>query len=288
VVEIVNIWWQNFTILGVFFIGICSILAGYIGHSPTTLLNIDYRNNLLSNITYELESEEFKGHANYGQRGVFSRDRKLTIRNLVVIIVKSQSAIQRELDSFAKEMSGSSFNIREVTKSAFTQARAKLNPWAFKRLNDVAVKSFYSEANFLGWNGIRVLAVDGTRMMLPNHPSITEEFGLPTPGPGQEVVRPLAMGSLLYDVLNQITIDAEMAPYSWSEQDLLLVHLEKVEPGDLLLLDRGYPSHWLFFLLMAKQIHFCIRVPEKWSTIVKDFSQSELQEQIVQFTLNVV
>ena len=42
-------------------------------------------------------------------------------------------------DRFVKEISDDDFNIRAVTKSAFTQARAKLNPLAFKRWNEITV-----------------------------------------------------------------------------------------------------------------------------------------------------
>jgi hypothetical protein len=37
-----------------------------------------------------------------------------------------KSSLRRELDSFYKEVTGGDFNIREVTKGAFIQARAKL------------------------------------------------------------------------------------------------------------------------------------------------------------------
>src|SRR5690554_6601195 len=99
---------------------------------------------------------------------------------------------------------------------------------------------------------MRLLAVDGTRLALPNHPSVAEEFGVHQFGPKADSPRSLAMGSLLYDVLNHITIDSQMAPYAASERDLLLQHLGHVKPGALSLLDRGYPSFWLLFLLRAK------------------------------------
>ena len=55
------------------------------------------------------------------------------------------------------------------------------------------------------------------------------------------------MGSMLYDVLNQITIDAQIAPYHSSERDLLAQHLEKVLKGDLLLLDRDIHVFGYYF-----------------------------------------
>ena len=54
------------------------------------------------------------------------------------MIMKFKTSIQRELDRFVKEISDDDFNIRAVTKTAFTQARAKLNPLAFKRWNEMA------------------------------------------------------------------------------------------------------------------------------------------------------
>lgn len=196
-----------------------------------------------------------------------------------------KAALQRDLDRFYKELSNSDFNIREVTSGAFTQARAKLNPWAFQRLNEVAVNTFYEEADYYVWDKFRVLAVDGTRLMLPNHPTIIEEFGEYGFGPKADSKRSMAIGSMLYDVLNYLTIDAQLAPYSGSERDLLLRHLEKVERGDLLLLDRGYPCFWLLFLLKAKGIEFCVRLKDNWWLSVKDFVESPEMERIVSFEL---
>ena len=261
------------------------IFIGYIGGNPSTNPKTDYREVLSENIIYEIENQEFRGHSKDGPCGVFSRDRKLTFKNLLVMIINFKSSIQRELDSFFKALSKSDFKIREVTKGAFTQARAKLNPWAFKRLNEVAVNSFYQGTEFYGWYGMRTLAVDGTHLVLPNHPSVVKDFGQQVLGPKATVKRSFALASILYDVLNHISIDDEIAPYSSSELHLLTKHLDKVEKGDLLLLDKGYPCFWLLFLLKAKGIEFCVRLKDNWWLKVKDFTQSDEIEQIVTFNL---
>jgi len=201
------------------------------------------------------------------------------------LIINFKSSIQRELDSFFKAISRSDFKIREVTKGAFTQARAKLNPWAFQRLNEVAVNTFYDGAEYYVWHDMRVTATDGTRLVLPNHPSVIAEFGQQQFGPKADSPRSLAMASMLYDVLNQVTIDAQIAPYASSERDLLMQHIDKLKSGDLLLLDRGYPCFWLLFLLKAKGIEFCVRLKDDWWLKVKDFTESDEKERIVTFTL---
>jgi len=260
-------------------------LVGYKGVTSIINKTEDYRENLSNNLVYELENEEFKGHSKNGPKGVFSRDRKLTFKNLIVIIIIFKSSIQRELDRFFKIVNKSDFNIREVTKGALSQARAKLNPWAFKRLNEVACNTFYAEADYYTWYGFRVLAVDGTRLVLPNHPSVIEEFGQHNFGPKADSPRSLALASMLYDVLNQITIDSEIAPYASSERDLLMKHLDKTKVGDLLLLDRGYPFIWLLFLLKARGVEFCVRMKDDWWLKVKDFTESNEKERIVTFSL---
>jgi hypothetical protein len=260
-------------------------LQGYIGLTLIIDKIEDYREIITKHIIYELENEEFRSRSKNGKKGVFTRDRKLTFSKIIVIIMLFKSSIQRELDRFVKTVTRSDFNIREATKGAFTQARAKLNPWAFQRLNEVTSKTFYQEAEYYTYHGMRVLAIDGTRLVLPNHPSIKEEFGEHHFGPNADSPRSLALGSMLYDVMNQITIDAQLAPYSSSEKDLLMEHLGKIEKGDLLMLDRGYPCFWLLFLLIAKGIEFCVRLKDDWWLAVKDFVASGEKERIVQFTL---
>lgn len=204
---------------------------------------------------------------------------------MVLVLLGFRSSIQRELNRFYSAIADSDFNIREVTKGALTQARAKLDPWAFKRLNEVAVETFYDQAGYYTWNGMRTLSVDGTRLVLPNHPTVVAEFGQHGFGPHADSRRSLALGSVLYDVFNHLTIDAQIDRYASSERDLLAKHLEFVKQGDLLLLDRGYPCFWLLFLLQAKKIEFCVRLKNNWWKEANEFLESGRDEKIVEFRL---
>ena len=194
-------------------------------------------------------------------------------------------ALQRDLDRFYKSINNSEFSIREVTKGALSQARAKLNPWAFIRLNDVAVSTFYKEAAHYRWHGKRLLAVDGSRLTLPKHQTIIKEFDTYGFRPKADSHRSMALSSMLYDTLNHLTIDAQIAPLSVSERDLLLDHLDKVASEDMLLLDRGYPCFWLLFLLHAKGIDFCVRLKSDWWLEVKQFLEEETNDKQVTFRL---
>ncbi len=132
---------------------------------------------------------------------------------------------------------------------------------------------------------MRTLAVDGSRLVLQNHPDIVKEFDQHQFGPNADSPRSLAMCSMLYDVFNHITIDSKLEAWSSSERDLLVSHLDKVEAGDLLLLDRGYPCFWLLFLLKARGIEFCVRLKDDWWLEVINFRESDEKERIVSFSL---
>jgi len=132
---------------------------------------------------------------------------------------------------------------------------------------------------------LRLLAIDGSRLMLPKHETVREEFGEHSFGPGADSARSMAMVSLLYDPVNLITLDAQMAPYASSERDLLYSHLEYVSRGDVLLADRGYASFGLFFLLQARGIDFCIRIKDDWWLEARKLKASGQAEAIVSFAL---
>jgi hypothetical protein len=196
-----------------------------------------------------------------------------------------KSSLQRDLDRFYAKVNDSDFSIREVTKGALSRARKKVDPWAFQRLNELSVDFFYREVDYYVWGGHRLLSVDGSRLVLPNHSSVKEEFGEHSFGPKADSNRSLATCSMLYDVFNHVTIDASLASYTTGEQSLLLGHLEKTSAGDLLLLDRGYPSIFLFFLMKARGLEFCVRMKEDWWVKIKNFTESDLLDGEVVFTL---
>ena len=206
--------------------------------------------------------------------------------------MSSQRSVQRGLDEFYQKINSEDYSIREVTKGAFSMARNKLNEWGFQRLNTVCVDFFYERASYHKWHGFRLLAVDGSRLHLPNHSTIREEFGEIKTGRNGDTPCSMATCSMLYDVLNQVTLDAQIGPYKNSskkkagESALLEGHLPKMKPGDLVLFDRGYPSKELFFKLITQGVDFCMRMKGSWWKEVRAFRESSLEEALVEFSLD--
>lgn len=197
------------------------------------------------------------------------------------------SAIQRELNQFFKTLQGEDYALQAVSKGALTQARAKLKWEAFHELNQAGVNAFYQGAAYLQWKGHRLLAVDGSSLNLPSHNSVQKEFGVLSVGCQNSVERSLGRVSLCYDVLNLLTLDARLEGFSTAEQELLEEHLSTVGflSGDVLLLDRGYPSLALMYRLRQRKLHFCIRMRAGWWTAVRQFLLEEAQSKEVVFRL---
>lgn len=192
-------------------------------------------------------------------------------------------SLQRELNSFYQRLQKKDFLTQYVTKGAFSQARAKLKPEAFVELNQIGTNNFYRNAPWLNWRGFRLLAADGSTAVLPAYASVEQEFGLTGFGMYADSNRSIARVSILYDVLNFITIDGQIASYDTSERSLLQEHLKRIRPGnDLLILDRGYPSYGLMFQLQALGIHYCIRLREDWWLEVrKMLEEGKTQKEVV-------
>jgi hypothetical protein len=197
-----------------------------------------------------------------------------------------KTGLQREMDSFFRETKNEEFNIRRITKGGFSKSRRNLAPEAFLELNDLVWRRFYQQVDYLGYHGHKLLAVDGTFLNLPNHESIREEFGVRGMGRGtkKDVPKSMCLLSMLYDPVNYLTLDVQTGPTDGSEMDLLMKHLPKIGKGDILMLDRGYPSRALFAALQTKGIHFVVRMVMNWLPVRK-FMQSQKQD--IEVTLEV-
>lgn len=264
------------------------ILQGYGGifslKSPSKCEN--FRETVIYDVTKTIEDEKFKqiSRSEDGGNG-FSRNRKITFIHLIVLLTQGLSrSLQRELNSFYQKLQRSDYSLQYVTKGAFSRARAKLNPWAFKELNRVCNQSFYNNAPFKTWRGLRLLAIDGSTAVLPNHQSIKEKFGVANFGPYANSPRSVARLSMLYDLLNLTTLDGQMASYQTSERELAGRHLEEFNPlpSDLLLFDRGYPSLPLMYKLQAKGLNYCIRMNgDWWLEVRKMLADGEMDKEVI-------
>lgn len=124
-----------------------------------------------------------------------------------------------------------------------------------------------------------MLAVDGSKAKLPNHPAVREAYGGPVDSPV-----PMGRFSRLFDVLNQVVLAADLVPYNEAERDIAAPYLYQAAADDLLLYDRGYAAFWLFAMHQELERNFCARLKIGFSNEVKAFVASGRRSQVVRIS----
>ena len=210
----------------------------------------------------------------------FTRKRKLTFPKIILFMLNSiKKSLQKELTEFFLNFS----NEKNITNSAYSQSRMKLNHTAFIELNDGIVKEFYTDNIFDLWNGFRLLAIDGSRLQLPLSLELIEDFGF---AENQGAIPiPMAQASYCYDLLNNMIINSEIDRYETSEYNLALKHLQKCQfEKDLLIYDRYYDRMWFMFYHILKQKDFIIRMARNSITEVQNFFSSKDESKLIEIT----
>ena len=157
----------------------------------------------------------------------------------------------------------------------------KINPDAFAELNNDCIDHFYRDYHVKKWNGFRLIAIDGSEIMLPKRQEAIGKFGQYTTNFMKKTVV-LARVSKAYDVLNKLSIDAKLVNRKIGEHTLANQHLEYFGNGDLFLLDRGYPSFDLFRNILATGSHFCARLTVPNWSVAKKLVESGQKEIITE------
>lgn len=150
--------------------------------------------------------------------------------------------------------------VEPPTKSAFGKARKKIPFALLSNLFDNALDQANGLAAKTGsalWNGLRLLAIDGTKKNLPSSEELREAFGIP-----HEAHYPQRLLCAMFDVLAKIPINMMWGAYASSERTMAMELIAEIGPGDLLLLDRGYPSFELFEKILALGADFLVRLPQ--------------------------
>ena len=146
-----------------------------------------------------------------------------------------------------------------VSAPAICQARQRLDPEVFRDLLYALADGVPQGCGARGepkWRGRRVYAIDGQKVNLRRSDDLHRHFGTP-----DNAHCPQALYSVLVDVCARMPVDFELSAYRSSEREHLSRMLDSLQPNDLLILDRGYPSHEVIQDLCEREIDFLIRLP---------------------------
>ena len=154
------------------------------------------------------------------------------------------------------------------TGEAFSKARNKIRWQAFEELFHDSVDWRCDSEERTTWHNYRVSAIDGTKLSLPIDRN--KELLLKYGGMGANSASPTAQGSILYDIYNDVIIDARLEPLETSERELASQHIEQLTKQkdfgkELIIFDRGYPSYDLMKEITNKGITFVMRVKRNFN-----------------------
>lgn len=229
-------------------------------------------------------SDGFKEEHRQSERD-FTRNRVLTFVGLVVSQINLMSkSLSVEVSRFVERFIGAGC---DYSKQAYSKCRSKLKAEAFTALNRRLVGRFYADGDYSKWQGYLTLAVDGSTLQLPESAALIGKFGL-AENKGKSM--PMGRSSLLYDVENELVVDALLQHYRASEQSMALGHLCRLEELSLaapclLLFDRGYPSLWLMACLQSKGLWFVMRCNAGFLAEVSEFARQADEDALLELDL---
>lgn len=189
----------------------------------------------------------------------FTRNRKLSfVRLLLSLLRKSAKSLQNVLNELHWLA-----DWPLLSASAFSQARAQLKHTAYIELNRELLLPFVWANEPQRYQGFRLLAGDSTCLRLPLHPSVREQFGVIATYNGRDATVSGEYGAgqafVLYDLLNQVVLDAQLTRAHSYEVKLAEQALVHSDAHDLLIFDRGFAAYEFLAVLQQRQRQFVIR-----------------------------
>lgn len=148
-------------------------------------------------------------------------------------------------------------------KSALTQARQRLGvkPLAalFRALAHPLARAGQAWAFY---KGMRLMALDGTKMEVPDTPENEAFFGRHKTKRGK-TAWPMAKVVALIEIGTRIIVDAFVGPYKTAEQPAAVRLMRSLKAGMLLLWDRAFVGYPLWRQVMATGCHLLGRLNSK-------------------------
>ena len=203
----------------------------------------------------------------------FTRNRKMPFNRLVLFMLNMvKNSTQTCLDRFFDLIGLEDVH---MTQQSFSEARQKIRWEAFQYLFKSIVDEIYTDYTST-WHGYRVMAIDGSKMQLPDDKALRNHFG--TTGKGHTATT--AQASALYDVYNKYLIDVRLEPMRTNELELAKQHIHALSEmssfnKELILFDRGYSSFTLIEALIDHNISFVIRARKKFSVSIDQMAEGD-------------
>jgi len=212
-----------------------------------------------------------------------TRKRVITTQFLVIFILKLVLSKNRQgykilLNELWETEEFSGLQQQPVSASSLCEARQKMPDTIFTQINQQLLAVREESDPLPLWCGHRVFGVDGSKINVP-HDMLTAGYK----AQNKYQYYPQGLMSTLYHLGSGLIYDGILNPDK-SERICLLAHMERLSPGDVLVLDRGYFSYLILVKAMEKGIHLICRM--KAGTVnkaVQEFWDSDKDDELISY-----
>ena len=181
------------------------------------------------------------------------------------------------------------------TQQAFSKARSGIDHSLFEScftriLDFLCSKESLSHGRRIGgrW-GTQIIAIDGSKIPLPNRKCLLEKYG----GMGRDASSPTAIASIAYDVLNCRILDAQFESLCIGERELAIRHMESIREHQrahllytMFVFDRGYASkNLILFIQNDLKSRYLFRLRNKFSVEIDELSAPEDKNGVADHTI---
>jgi Transposase DDE domain len=148
------------------------------------------------------------------------------------------------------------------TDSAYCQARKRLPLAVYDWLVERTAAAMRAAPDGARWLGHRVWVVDGSSFSMPDEPELRRHFGQPG-GQRKGCGFPVAKWLALFDVATGMLLRSRTAPLRTHDMSQVGPISDGLEPGDVVLGDRGFCSYAHLAILLRRGLQAVFRVHQQ-------------------------
>ena len=201
---------------------------------------------LLNNFNYLLHSDGFL--EDYRVANHFVRRSTLPMEKMVKFLLYSpKTSLSNKLEQLRENLPDLDFP--SVSKQALSKARYGIRYELFQEFFEHSANFYYEHIMERKlWNDrYHIFAIDGSTHEVPSSKSTFKEFGKQSDQKNPDLYWSMALASVLYDVLEDVIVDAAIEKQFYSEREMSLRHLARLfdlglENDSIVIFDRGYYS----------------------------------------------
>ena len=159
------------------------------------------------------------------------------------------------------------------TIGSMSKARNKLSPTLChefqQQLAEQVTRSLHQPRHV--WKGRRIVAIDGSTFVVPRSKDTLKHFRCPKGGADVQAHHPRALVVMALDVTRRVPIASVVGTKGVGERTLIKQLLPCLQPDDVVVIDRGFPSRALLLELTKLGIDVIMRVSTGKTATWKEF-----------------